>query len=88
MTLRQRKFAGTLMTVGFLMAYSLVAMAIGGIYVVGHHGALEFVYFAVAGVAWLPVVMAIIRWMSKPDLPSGDIELAEPVQQGKGNARQ
>jgi Protein of unknown function (DUF2842) len=88
MTLRQRKFAGTLMTVGFLVAYSLVAMAIGGIYVVGHHGALEFVYFAIAGVGWLPVVMAIIRWMSKPDPLSGDVQFAEPVQERKGNSRQ
>jgi hypothetical protein len=86
MTLRQRKFAGTLMTVGFLLVYSLIAMAIGGQYVVGQNGALEFAYYAFAGVAWLPVAMAIIRWMSKPDPVSGDIELAEPVQKSKGNA--
>jgi Protein of unknown function (DUF2842) len=86
MTQRQRKFAGTLMTVGFLVVYSLIAMAIGGQYVVGHHGSLEFAYFVLAGIAWLPVIMMIIRWMSKPDFPSGNIEPAEPVQQGEGNA--
>ncbi len=61
------------MTVGFLLVYSLIAMAVGGQFVVGRHGAFEFAYFALAGVAWLPVVMAIIRWMSKPDTPSVDV---------------
>ncbi len=76
------------MTVGFLLVYSLIAMAIGGQYVVGQNGALEFAYYVFAGAAWLPVAMAIIRWMSKPDPLSGDVEPAETVQQGKWNARQ
>jgi Protein of unknown function (DUF2842) len=81
---RQRKFIGTLLTVGFLVVYSLIAMAIGGQYIVGRHGLIEFVYYVVAGIAWLPVVMAIIRWMSKPD--SGGVNPAEAVQKSKGNA--
>ncbi len=81
---RPRKFAGTLLTVGFLIAYALVAMAIGGQFFVGRHGIVEFMYFALAGVAWLPFVMAIIRWMSKPD--SSGVDAAKTVQKGKGNA--
>ena len=42
-------------------------MAVGGMLVVGRGMAFEFPFYLVAGLGWLPVVMAIIRWMSKPD---------------------
>ena len=67
MTQRTRKAIGTLLTVLFLVVYALVAMAIGGNYAVGRGTAMELTYFVGAGVLWLPVVMVIIRWMSKPD---------------------
>lgn len=67
MKIRTRKFIGVFGGVGYLIAYSLIAMAIGGIYVVGRHGGLEFAYYVIAGIAWLPGMMWIIRWMSKPD---------------------
>jgi uncharacterized membrane protein len=66
MTLRTRKFVGTLATAGFLTAYSLVAMAVGGQVVAGRGLLFELPFYIVAGVLWLPVVMAIIRWMSRP----------------------
>jgi hypothetical protein len=66
MTLRQRKFVGMLAIVSFLIVYCLVAMAIGGIVFVGSGVVIETIYFLIAGVAWLPVVMLLIRWMSKP----------------------
>jgi hypothetical protein len=67
MTVRRRKLLGTLATVGFLIVYCLVLMAIGGAYVVGRGGLAELVFFVIAGFAWLPVAMAIIRWMSRAD---------------------
>ena len=67
MTLRTRKAIGTIATVTFLIAYALVMMAVGGMLVVGRGMAFEFPFYLVAGLGWLPVVMAIIRWMSKPD---------------------
>ncbi len=66
MTLRQRKFIGMVAIVIFLIVYSLIAMAIGGIVAVGLPLPLEFGFFALAGIAWLPVVMFLIRWMSRP----------------------
>ena len=66
MTIRQRKFVGVLATVGFLIVYSLIAMAVGGAFVVGQSKLLEIVYFIIAGIAWLPPAMLIIRWMSRP----------------------
>jgi uncharacterized protein DUF2842 len=66
MTIRQRKFVGVLATVGFLIVYSLIAMAVGGAFVIGQSKLLEIVYFIIAGIAWLPPAMLIIRWMSRP----------------------
>ena len=65
---RSRKALGTFATVAFLIVYSLVAMAMGGLLVVGRGPAYELPFYVIAGVGWLPVVMAIIRWMAKPDL--------------------
>lgn len=66
MTLRQRKFIGMVAIVTFLIIYCLIAMAIGGMVAVGLPLPLEIGFFVLAGIAWLPVVMIIIRWMSRP----------------------
>jgi hypothetical protein len=66
MSLRQRKFVGMIAIVAFLILYCLIAMAIGGMVAVGLPMILEISFFILAGIAWLPVVMVIIRWMSRP----------------------
>lgn len=67
MTQRTRKAIGTLSVVAFIIVYSLVMMAVGGEVAVGRGLVVEIVFYAVAGLLWLPVVMAIIRWMVRPD---------------------
>jgi hypothetical protein len=67
MTQRTRKAIGTFATVAFLIVYALVAMAVGGDVAVGRGQAIELTFYVLAGILWLPVVMAIIRWMVKPD---------------------
>ena len=67
MTQRQRKLAGTIACVLYLIVYCLVMMALGGAYVLGQGGLLEFGFFVVAGIAWLPPAMLLIRWMSRQD---------------------
>ena len=66
MKLRARKLIGTIGTVVYMILYALVAMAIGGIFVIGHGLLVELGFYIFAGFAWLPGSMAIIRWMSKP----------------------
>jgi Protein of unknown function (DUF2842) len=66
MKLRTRKLLGTIGTVVFLTLYCLVAMAIGGKYVVGFGPLIELPFFIIAGLLWIPGEMAIIKWMSKP----------------------
>lgn len=64
---RTRKAIGTLFVVAFIIVYALVMMAVGGELAVGRGLAVELPFYIVAGLLWLPVVMTIIRWMSKPD---------------------
>lgn len=67
MKMRARKAFGTLATVTWLIVYALAAMALGGQFVVGSGVAAELAFYIAAGIAWLPVAMLIISWMSRPD---------------------
>ena len=70
MRIRQRKFVGLVAMIVFLVGYALIAMSIGGQYVVGHGAAIELPAFILLGVGWIPVAMVLIRWMSRPDTES------------------
>ena len=65
MSLRWRKLLGTMAVVLFLVAYSLLAMVLGGTLLVGQPHLVELVGFIALGLLWLPGAMAIIRWMSR-----------------------
>ena len=67
MKIRQRKFVGFVATIAFLVVYALIAMAVGGQYVVGSGAAIELPAFILLGLGWIPVAMVLIRWMSRPD---------------------
>ena len=64
---RTRKAIGTAAVIVFIITYALVMMAVGGEWAVGKGLAVELPFYIVAGALWLPVVMVIIRWMSRPD---------------------
>jgi Protein of unknown function (DUF2842) len=67
MNVRTRKIIGISATIAFLVIYSLVAMAIGGQFIVGRGLVVELIGFVILGAGWLPVVMFLVRWMSRPD---------------------
>jgi hypothetical protein len=67
LALRTRKLIGVFLTVIFLAVYALVVMAFGGVFVLGKGPVVELAFYVIAGFAWLPGEMAIVRWMSKPD---------------------
>ncbi len=67
MKIRTRKAIGTILTVVWMIVYSLVMMAVGGILVVGRGMTLELPFYIIAGLGWVPVEMWIIKWMSRPD---------------------
>lgn len=66
MKIRQRKLIGVFGGLAYLTLYSLIAMAIGGAYFTDAHGLVQLIFFAIAGILWLPGMMKIIRWMSGP----------------------
>lgn len=63
---RLRKLIGTLLTVVFLLVYIFVAAVLGDA-VVTRHWAIQTSFFLVLGLLWIFPVMAIIRWMERPD---------------------
>lgn len=67
MKIRTRKFIGIILTVAFMAIYSLIMMAFGGVFILGHGRIFELAFYVVGGLAWLPVEMTIIKWMSRPD---------------------
>jgi len=67
MKIRARKLLGTIATVSFLTIYCLLAMVVGNS-IIQRFGTLgETVYFLIAGLAWLPPAMLLVRWMQRPD---------------------
>jgi hypothetical protein len=42
-------------------------MALGAVWLSGMPQWLQLAAYIAAGIAWLPPVMAIIRWMSRPE---------------------
>lgn len=67
MTIRTRKALGLLLWLLFMAVYCLIAMAIGGQYIVGRGLLIELPFYVLAGIGWIPVVMLIVRWMSRPE---------------------
>jgi len=68
---RTRKLIGTFLLLGWVTFYALAVMAIM------HNAVRRFgpigepVFYALAGVAWIPVAMLVIWWMARPD-PEAD----------------
>ncbi len=67
MKIRTRKFIGVFSGTAYFIVYCLIAMAIGGAFFTNVQGGIQFMYFLIAGFAWLPGMMMLIRWMSRPD---------------------
>ena len=64
---RTRKLIGTFLLLGWVTFYALVVMAIM------HNAVRRFgpigepVFYALAGIAWIPVAMLVIWWMARPN---------------------
>ena len=65
---RQRKFIGVAATLVFVIAYALMAMALAQArFVQTSPDLLQWIYYAVIGMAWVLPIMPLIRWMERPD---------------------
>jgi Protein of unknown function (DUF2842) len=66
---RIRKLIGTFALLALVAVWSLLAMALAQIVLVRSNGFLDLVYYAVAGLGWVPLAMLLISWMSRGDEP-------------------
>lgn len=60
-----RKFIGMVVLVVFVVVYALTAMVIGDMTLQQSSNLARFVYFAIAGLAWVIPAGAIIWWMER-----------------------
>ena len=63
MSRRMRKFVGTLLMLLFVVAYALVVNAVAAPILSGASKVVEAIFYIVAGLAWVPPLMLLIRWM-------------------------
>lgn len=68
MSARSRKALGLLAFVVGLPAYALLAMRLG--LALPATTPVEFVYYALAGIAWFYPAARLVRWMQARDYPS------------------
>lgn len=66
MRMRVKKFLGVFILVGFIALYSLLVMRVAVDVLPQARGLLEFLFYAVAGMAWVVPVRYLILWMNTP----------------------
>ena len=68
MTIRTRKFVGTIALLLLVVVWSLLGMTIAQTPWLASSGLLQAVFYVVAGVGWVLPAMPIISWMARPDV--------------------
>jgi hypothetical protein len=67
MTIRTRKFFGTIALLMLVVVWSLLGMTAAQIPWLANSGWLQAIFYVVAGIGWGLPAMPIISWMSRPD---------------------
>jgi hypothetical protein len=67
MTVRTRKFIGTIALVVFLVLYALTAMVYTATHLEGASLLHQLVIYVVAGLAWVIPAGFLVSWMQRPD---------------------
>ena len=67
MTIRTRKFFGTIALLLVVMVWSLMGMALAQMPWLASSGLLQAIFYVVAGMGWVLPAMPIISWMARPD---------------------
>ena len=65
---RHRKLVGVAATLAFIILYALVAMALAQArFVLAAPDPMRWLAYAVLGLAWVPPMLPLVRWMERPD---------------------
>jgi hypothetical protein len=67
MKIRTRKLLGTIVLLLLAAAWSLMGMTVAQMPWLANSGALQAVFYVVAGMGWVLPAMPIVSWMSRPD---------------------
>jgi len=67
MSVRSRKFVGTIALLMLVCVWGLLAMALAQSVLTDITGLVAVIYYVVAGLGWVAPAMPLISWMAKPD---------------------
>jgi hypothetical protein len=67
MTIRTRKFLGTIALLLLVVIWSLMGMTVAQTPWLANSGLLQAIFYVVAGIGWVLPAMPIISWMARPD---------------------
>jgi len=67
MTIRTRKFLGTIALLVLVVVWSLLGMTVAQTPWLANSGLLQAIFYGVAGIGWVLPAMPIISWMARPD---------------------
>jgi hypothetical protein len=68
MTIRTRKFIGTIALLVLVVVWSLMGMTVAQTPWLANSGLLQAIFYVVAGLGWVLPAMPIISWMARPDV--------------------
>jgi hypothetical protein len=68
MTIRTRKFIGTIALLVLVVVWSLMGMTIAQTPWLANSRLLQAIFYVVAGIGWVLPAMPIISWMARPDV--------------------
>ncbi|HET9716294.1 MAG TPA: DUF2842 domain-containing protein [Pseudolabrys sp.] len=67
MSIRARKFIGTIALLILVSAWGLLAMALAQSVLTDINGLVAAIYYVVAGLGWVLPAMPLISWMARPN---------------------
>jgi hypothetical protein len=67
MTIRARKFVGTIALLVLVVVWSLLGMTLAQTPWLAASGLYQAIFYVVAGIGWVLPAMPIISWMSRPE---------------------
>jgi Protein of unknown function (DUF2842) len=67
MSIRTRKFVGTIALLLLVMVWGLLAMALAQSVLTDINGFVAAIYYIVAGLGWVLPAMPLISWIVRPD---------------------
>jgi hypothetical protein len=68
MSIRLRKFIGTVLLFALVIVWALVAMALAQAPLIHDNEVASIAYYVIAGLGWVLPAMPIVSWMSAPGI--------------------